>query len=265
MLSSLWLLAACGAGGDTAPDTEMPPLPPETPVGESTAIEEEAQAGEMTAPDMSACPTEVERVQVSAEMTSDGAALVFTTDTGDVSELQSRVRMLSQRFNQARDQAGAAPEMGGPDTGQPDTGMSGEAAQGEGMHTAMLRQTRSRVEEIENGARLVIAPDDPAQLSALREHIRMHGAELVTSECPHMQQQQRQAPSGTMTPPAPPPVAPPSPDQPLPGEPIPEPGPQPDPDDPGIPGEPVDPTDPTTPEPPLSPSPSPAPAPSPTP
>jgi hypothetical protein len=62
--------------------------------------------------------------------------------------------------------------------------MYGEMMGSGGMHGGMpMVPSRATVEDIPGGARLVIAPDDPAQVAALRDHARPHVAMMQKGEC----------------------------------------------------------------------------------
>jgi hypothetical protein len=97
---------------------------------------------------------------------SNGVALVFTT-TGDVADLRARVRHMAEMHNQmAGMQGSGAP--GGPD---------GRAM---GMHRI---PSHASAEEVPGGARLVLVPTDPSQLTALRQHVRMHLERMQSGPC----------------------------------------------------------------------------------
>jgi hypothetical protein len=51
---------------------------------------------------------------------------------------------------------------------------------------SMARAT-ARSEEIEGGARITLTPSDPADLEALREHVRHMAAQMVPGQCPMME------------------------------------------------------------------------------
>jgi hypothetical protein len=176
---------------------------------------------------------------VNAEVTPDGAALVFTSEAGDVSELQDRVQEMAERHNR-RSGVERGPAMEDEDPGPDDTGMMDRGAQGMDMHGREMEGamvgTRAHAEDLDNGARLVLVPRDPSDLPGLREHVRAHVHDIAAVECPAEQQRDPQARL------APPPERSPSP---IPDDLSPE---RPVPDRPIVP-------DPTVPEPPDQPEP----------
>lgn len=95
-------------------------------------------------------------VSVAYEDTADGAAIVFTTDQGEVAELQSRVAKKAEHHN---------------DPGH-------KRAEGHVPHSA-------RADNVERGARLVMTPADPKDLEALRAHVREHVEHMQKGGCPH--------------------------------------------------------------------------------
>jgi hypothetical protein len=88
-----------------------------------------------------------------SEDVEGGVALGFTT-AGDAGKLRAHVRHMAEQHNR------------------------------EGM-----MDSRAVAEGIEGGARLVLTPNDPTQLAALREHARMHAESMRQGECPMMQMQ----------------------------------------------------------------------------
>ena len=50
----------------------------------------------------------------------------------------------------------------------------------------MMPTATAAAEDIEGGARLILQPKDPAQLGALREHVRMKAQRMAGGECPMM-------------------------------------------------------------------------------
>ncbi len=141
------------------------------------------------------CPMQVPGATVAATEVEGGIGLSFTTTTGDVAELRQRVRRMAEMHNQPGGhmmmgshgapapgadaehqhgaQAGAGREGGG----------RGGMTMGGGM---MMPATTASAEDIEGGARLILQPKDPAQLGALREHVRMKAQRMAGGECPMM-------------------------------------------------------------------------------
>jgi hypothetical protein len=134
----LWLAAGCAASAAGASKSGKP--------GESAG-------GQAACRDV--CPMQVEGAQVSYTETPDGAALVFTTDRGDVVELQRRVAQEAEQRNRPVVRRKASTE--------------------DVAHTA-------RADSIERGARLIVTPADTRQLDALRRGLRAR-AERLGKRC----------------------------------------------------------------------------------
>jgi hypothetical protein len=109
--------------------------------------------------------------QVVTSDTSDGVAVAFTT-TGDVAALQAHVRHMADMHDRM-----SAMHQG--------SGMHGGMGSA-GMMSMQMIPSRASVEDIPGGARLVLVPDDPAQLSALRTLVREHAAMMAAGQCPMM-------------------------------------------------------------------------------
>lgn len=101
------------------------------------------------------CPLEVSGTQVASAETSDGAAIAFTT-TGDVANLRQRVHHMAEMHDH----------------------MAGEMMK--------MVPSSAHAEDIDGGARIVLVPKDPAQLSELRAHVRDHAAMMAGGHCPMM-------------------------------------------------------------------------------
>jgi hypothetical protein len=122
---------------------------------------------------------------IVASDTTDGVAIAFTT-TGDPAELRAHVRKMADMHNQM-------------------AGMHHEGGMhGGGMHAEMsmhMVPSRASVEDLPDGARVVLVPNDPSQLAALRTHVREHAAMMAKGECPMMapKQQAQPQPAGEHT------------------------------------------------------------------
>ena len=101
------------------------------------------------------CPMALAGVQAAYEDSADGAAIVFSTERDEVSELQARVAKMAEEHNEPRPQRGP----------------------GYVAHSA-------RVDNVEKGARLVMTPADPNELEALRKHVREHVETIQRGEAP---------------------------------------------------------------------------------
>ncbi len=179
-------LAACMpammAGHSTPAMAEAPATPPTSTPG---------------AAPMEACPMAVPGAQVIASDTADGGALTFTAASGDVGELRRRVHAMAEMHG-GHHAAGAGMEHGhggmGHGGGMMGGGMmmgggameGGQGAGGHGSHAMAMPPSRAAVEDVENGARVVVTPNDPADLEKLRSVTRMqaqymqqHGCEMT--------------------------------------------------------------------------------------
>lgn len=109
------------------------------------------------------CPMHVSGTTVVAADVEGGAALAFTTHTGDVAELRESVRRMAEMHNRHH-AAGGMRMVGG----------------------ATMPAATASAENVDGGARLVLRPSDPTQLRALREHARMQTGRMAGGECPMM-------------------------------------------------------------------------------
>lgn len=171
----------------------------ETPASaESTAAQGAGERGPAGGMMSGMCPMQVPGTTVTSEDVEGGVALVFTTTSkGDVAELRQRVQRMAEMHNQHHAAGGmmmgccgaAAPHEQGPgagpghEAGGPGSTMMGGGMMGGGM---MMPAATASVEDIEGGARLVLRPKDPAQLGALRQHVRARAERMQHGECPMM-------------------------------------------------------------------------------
>jgi hypothetical protein len=163
---SLGLLAACGAGSDSAPDTAMPAEPVETDVPTSQAERSDI------------CPLELTGTTQTVEDTVDGVVVLFATPRqNDLPDLRRRVERLADTYNAKgvggeEDLSAAPPQGPGPVTNE------------SGADSREV-EVRASVEpnKGEEGVRLVLRPADPAQLDAKRDQLRKQADDLVQSVC----------------------------------------------------------------------------------
>lgn len=106
------------------------------------------------------CPMRDKNVSVTAEDVDGGAALVFST-SGDLSFLRAHVGKMVEHHN----------------------GMAAAEHKPMGMMAGMPAST-ARAEDIEGGARLIFTPTSPADLDALRAHVKAHAARAKEGSCP---------------------------------------------------------------------------------
>jgi hypothetical protein len=141
------------------------------------------------------CPMQVPGTTVAATEVEGGIGLAFTTTTGDVADLRQRVGHMAEMHNQRSGHmmmgahgvpaAGASAEHqhGSQAAAGHDGGDHGGMMMGGGM---MMPAATASAEDVEGGARLVLRPNDPAQLGALREHVRIKAQRMAGGECPMM-------------------------------------------------------------------------------
>ncbi len=127
------------------------------------------------------CPMEVPGTQVSVADTQDGVAIAFTT-SGDVAQLRQRVQGMAVRHEKKMSRGGM---MGS-------GGMGSGGMMGSGHMMKMVDST-AHAEDIDAGARIVLSPKDPAQLSELRDHVREHAARMAGGHCPMMEAHEQHA------------------------------------------------------------------------
>lgn len=150
---------------------------------------------------MQACPVAVPGTQLAAADTPDGEAVTFTTTPDGVAELRSRVHAMADMHNRHHAQPGGANPMGGMDHGaMMGGGMMGGGGMGSsgGRMAMMPPPSRAAVEDVDGGARLVVTPNDPADLERLRSAIRMHARHMQETGTCGMGGARAPQPSGGM-------------------------------------------------------------------
>lgn len=148
MCGVLALLMGCATGGSAKGGSEI-----------SAAPKAMHQHGMGMNGDM--CPMQVAGTTVKSEDIDGGIAVAFTTSTGDVAELRRRVQGMAEMHN-SRHATG-------------------------GMRGSMMAPAATAVaEDVAGGARISLNPKDPAQLEALRQHVRKHAELMARGECPMM-------------------------------------------------------------------------------
>lgn len=128
------------------------------------------------------CPNAVQGAEIVVSDTEGGVALTCTTGAANLSEVRTRVRNLARMYDMHRGNRSMMwHRMGG-------EGM----AQGEGMahgsgtameDSGLMPAASSTVTNTDDGARIELRPNDPAQLEALRQHIRSHQQRMQSGEC----------------------------------------------------------------------------------
>lgn len=108
------------------------------------------------------CPMMSPDTKVSAVDTADGVAMTFTT-SGDPAGLRARARAMADMHNRMHAGSGSA---------------------GPGMRAMVPSQATA--EDIPNGARIVLRPNDPSQLATLRAQARDRATRMQSGNCPMM-------------------------------------------------------------------------------
>jgi hypothetical protein len=159
--------------------------PPAMPSAED-GIMEQLRAG---------CPMIVQGADVTAADAEGGIALTFTTDTGDVADLRTRVQHMAQMYEMHRGQAGMMwHHMGGEGMGHGGPGMGGEGM-GHMAERGPMPAASTTMTDTGLGARLELRPTDPSQLDTLREHVRWHQERLHSGECWMLEGQPTETPA----------------------------------------------------------------------
>ncbi len=143
-----------------------------------------------------------------------GVTITFTTQ-GDPSELRKHVRKMSAMHGQM---GSGGMGSGGMGSGGMGSGMMGSGGMGSGMmgsgmmgsggmgsggggemmgggmkgggmheHMAMV-PSHAAVDDVDHGARIVLTPDDPAQLATLRGQVHAHAEMMKSGHCPMMKE-----------------------------------------------------------------------------
>lgn len=158
--------SACMHGGRAEP-TPTAAVAPQA--GAGRAMHDRGMAG--------FCPMSVPGTRVAAEDTDSGAALAFTAAPDQAAALRERVHAMAEMHNRQHGGAGGDPHgmhgaMGG-GTG----GMGGMGGMG------MPPPAEARVEDLQEGARMVLTPRDPADLQQLRATVRQRAAHMQEHGC----------------------------------------------------------------------------------
>jgi hypothetical protein len=147
---------------------------------------------DVMAPRDQACPMVVESASVEVEETADGVALRFTSTTADnVDDLRNRVEHMARMYEMHGGGQGQGGSMMWQHMGHRRADQSQAGAGRQGPTGAMPAAT-AKLENIDNGARLVLTPKDRSQLAALREHARDHERRMESGECWMVQSQDDQ-------------------------------------------------------------------------
>jgi hypothetical protein len=142
--------------------------PPSAPPPSAAADQGSGMAG--------MCPMAVPGTHLSPMDTATGEALTFTTTPDQVPALREKVHAMADMHNRhhASGDAGQHGGMGGMMGG----GMEGHMG---GMH--MPPPSHAAVEDVPDGARIVVTPNDPADLQRLQSTIREHAQQMEQHGC----------------------------------------------------------------------------------
>jgi hypothetical protein len=123
----------------------------------------------------SMCPMDVPGTQLSAADTATGETLTFISTPDQAPALRERVRAMAA-MHEERHAMGDGGHMG--------EGHGGMMHEGTGMG-GMERPPPSHavVEDVENGARVVVTPNDPADLQKLQTTVKAHAQKMQQEGC----------------------------------------------------------------------------------
>jgi hypothetical protein len=144
------------------------------------------------------CPMNVPGTQVSAADVADGEALTFTTAAENAAALREKVHAMAEMHNRHHAEGEGSHGgmqhggMGQGGTGGMGTmgGMGGMGGMGHGDMGGMQMPPPSRasVEDLPNGARITVTPNDAADLQRLQSTIRAHAEHMQQHGCAMMGQ-----------------------------------------------------------------------------
>jgi hypothetical protein len=123
------------------------------------------------------CPMAVPGTKLSTADTAAGEALTFTAGPDQAAALRERVHAMAEMHNHHHGSGEA--DHGGT------TGTAG-GAPGETGGMAMPPPSRASVEDLPDGARLTVTPNDPAELQRLQATVRMHAEHMREHGCEMM-------------------------------------------------------------------------------
>jgi hypothetical protein len=154
------VMAACGSNRQGAPATAAPPV-----AEQEVYPEEPGMAPEEVPLLAEPCPMDIEGTTVEVEETVEGMALVFETREGDVNELRQEVEAMAQmheRHHEDLRERGVSPD------------------------PTMMPEARMMTQPVEDGMRVELIAEDPAEIEELREHVHAMAEELRMGRCPGM-------------------------------------------------------------------------------
>lgn len=140
------------------------------------------------------CPMAIEGVEVDVSDAEGGVAMEFTTDTGDVQDLRDRVRHMAAMYEIHRGGGHMMwhHHMDGHRHGRRGHGRGMGPGRGMGGQRTPMPDATATMEEIDEGARLVLVPRDPAELDELRTHAQMQEQRMESGQCWRLQQREEE-------------------------------------------------------------------------
>lgn len=123
------------------------------------------------------CPMSVPGTRVLATETASGEALTFTTSPDQAAALREKVHAMADMHNRHH----ASGDAGHGGMG----GMMGHGGMGAGGMEGMQMPPPSRaaVEDLPDGARILVTPNDPADLQLLQATVRQHAEHMQQHGC----------------------------------------------------------------------------------
>src|SRR5690606_5090385 len=106
------------------------------------------------------CPLIADTTSVVAEDTDTGAAIIFTTVSGDPEMLQEHTERLAEMHEEHRGEGILATEL------------------------PVLSAASAEVEDLDAGARIVFEPTEEGDLEALRAEARTRADMIASGQCP---------------------------------------------------------------------------------
>lgn len=179
-------LLACRSASESQPPSPSAPSasPVQAPASVVSAPASMPMMGAPSAPTGMAgmCPMEVPQTKVSVSDVPEGIALDFATTPDGVAEVRRRVGVMAQMHNTMAQDGGMSGHEGGH--------MHGDGGKMVAAHAAE--------QDTPQGARLVLHAAKPADVDALRSHVREHAAMMQQGHCPMMSEMQHGAMPGGM-------------------------------------------------------------------
>ncbi len=146
--------------------------------------------GDMMAQMQASCPMSIPDAKVRITDNDGGVTLDFETDAAHAKILQQRVENLANMYAMHRTRGMMWHHMGAGQmrdrhdmaSGRGDGHMMGSRHMGSAP-TGPMPATKASVESTSTGARLLLTPEDPSQLDALRQHVHTHHERMQGGEC----------------------------------------------------------------------------------